>query len=138
MVDVFDNLNRFVFGPIGFIVSLGTLYLSTKIKAAVSSALTRKNLRMNLESYKQTIDDAQKMLSLDSDVQLENGIIKIQKLLGELEHKLPDSKSSIISKFDNALNESKHHVNYSNKMQRMTLIRLLSHLKSIIEAEADQ
>lgn len=131
---VFDFANTYIFGPIGFIVSIATLCFSVRIKSEVSKAFIRRTLREDYPSYEKTIEEILNLLQFPNryDTAIHQTTIfvgKIKPLLRSKERKILGNLERLVTSVQPKTEEEQQEIVSSLKFQ-------LSSLKTQLEQES--
>lgn len=132
----FDVLNRFLFGPVGAILSVFTFCLSLKIKQEVTQALNRKSIRENLSDYNKRIQDIESLIRLDK--QYDNGVREVAKLTSELKPKFPKSEQKVFDQLEVWIHEALKYETLPSQELLVKLVMPLAELKTRMEMEANR
>lgn len=87
MIDIFVSLNTYVFGPIGFIISIVTLFISWNINKKVNQSLDKQKLKVDQPELSEKLDIFIKWVE-SSNFPREN-IVQVRSLLSKISAEYP-------------------------------------------------
>lgn len=104
MIDIFDSLNTYVFGPIGFIISIVTLFISWNINKKVNQSLDKQKLKVDQPELSEKLDIFIKWVE-SSNFPREN-IVQVRSLLSKISAEYPyfAEKRKIIKGINTSIN----------------------------------
>lgn len=128
MIDIFDSLNTYVFGPIGFIISIVTLFISWNINKKVNQSLDKQKLKVDQPELSEKLDIFIKWVE-SSNFPREN-IVQVRSLLSKISAEYPYfAEKRKIKKIIKGINTSINREELDSQVSLDNLIKLEANIR---------
>ncbi|HJA91456.1 MAG TPA: hypothetical protein H9948_11785 [Candidatus Jeotgalibaca merdavium] len=128
MIDIFDSLNTYVFGPIGFIISIVTLFISWNINKKVNQSLDKQKLKVDQPELSEKLDIFIKWVE-SSNFPREN-IVQVRSLLSKISAEYPYfAEKRKIKKIIKGINTSINREELDSQVLLDNLIKLEANIR---------
>ena len=131
LIDIFDSLNTYVFGPIGFIISIVTLFISWNINKKVNQSLDKQKLKVDQPELSEKLDIFIKWVE-SSNFPREN-IVQVRSLLSKISAEYPYfAEKRKIKKIIKGINTSINREELDSQVSLDNLIKLEANIRKEI------
>lgn len=128
MTEIFNSLNTYVFGPVGFIISIVTLFISWNINKKVNQSLDKQKLKLDQPGISEKLEIFIKWVE-NSNFPREN-IVQVRSLLSKISAEYPYfAEKRRIKKIMKGINTSINREELDSQVLLDNLIKLEANVR---------